>query len=272
MFIQAHAGGLIAEGLATGSKPSISNTIHHYSLDNGTPLPTIEFGAALAYNTSRGRKRESRDDSYALLQMHRATQTASQIIGRVEYLGYDDAATPNEILFGYIDGLNRTPTAGATDGTIRIATQSGGVDTMQALFGYGMLVGASPTGSFLGTGTINAVGNIHKNGSSLTGREVITYSASMTPNQRNGASHTITATNGTAFTINAPTNSVDGDIVTIIIRNTSGGALGVATFNASYKLGAAWTQPANGNSRTIQFLYNGTNWVEISRTAADVAN
>lgn len=103
----------------------------------------------------------------------------------------------------------------------------------------------------------------------------VTYSASMTPNASAGTDFIITATNNTAFAINAPTGTPPSgyaQTIRITVRNTSGGALGAATFNAVFKLGAAWTQPANGFSRTIEFRWNGTNWVEIGRTAADVAN
>jgi len=82
---------------------------------------------------------------------------------------------------------------------------------------------------------------------------------------------TITATNATAFTINAPTTPTTGQWLTVRVRNTSGGALGVATWNAVFKM-TAWTQPANGFSRAITFDYDGVNWIERTRTAADVPN
>ncbi len=102
----------------------------------------------------------------------------------------------------------------------------------------------------------------------------ITYSASMTPDAQGGSSQTITATNNTAFTINAPSNQPPGGAsqrLKITLRNTSGGALGTATWNAVFKM-ATWTNPANGFSRSIEFEWNGTNWVEMSRTTADVPN
>ena len=112
--------------------------------------------------------------------------------------------------------------------------------------------------------------------------ETVTYSASMTPTFTLGtrlSTATMTATNNTAFTVNVPSETLNryvkpgvGAQMTLVIRNTSGGALGVATWAAGYKMGAAWTQPANAFSRSIQFQYNGTNWVEVSRSAADVAN
>lgn len=105
-----------------------------------------------------------------------------------------------------------------------------------------------------------------------TGVQVISYTASMTPSNQLGTIATITATNGTAFTINAVGGSaLLGTTQTIKIKNTSGGALGTATWDAAYKM-AAWAQPATGFSRSITFFWDGTNWVEISRTTADVPN
>jgi hypothetical protein len=99
----------------------------------------------------------------------------------------------------------------------------------------------------------------------------VTYSASMTLDLLNGSAFVITATNGTAFTINAPSNALAGQIIDITIRNTSGGALGAATWNAVFKM-VAWASPATGFSRSIRFRYDGTNWVELARGAADVPN
>lgn len=104
------------------------------------------------------------------------------------------------------------------------------------------------------------------------GYSTITYSASMTPNAALGNTHTITATNGTAFTINAPTNGVTGQRILIKIKNTSGGALGVATWNANYKM-SAWTSPATGFSRSIEFEFDGAStWTQINQTGVDVPN
>jgi hypothetical protein len=98
----------------------------------------------------------------------------------------------------------------------------------------------------------------------------LTYSASITP-IAGPDTQSIVPNNGTAFTINAPALAFSGAILNIQIKNTFG-TLGALTFAAAYKTGAAWTQPANGFSRTITFMYNGTDWIEISRTAADVSN
>lgn len=102
-------------------------------------------------------------------------------------------------------------------------------------------------------------------------RTAVTYSASMSINAQLGNSFFIAASNTSAFTINSPSNGVTGQKINITISNTSGGVLGTVTWGATFKL-ASWTSPANGFNRSIQFEYNGTNWIEISRTAADVAN
>jgi hypothetical protein len=102
-------------------------------------------------------------------------------------------------------------------------------------------------------------------------RSVVTYSASMTPDASLGNIFEISANNGVAFTINAPSNPTTNQRITFTLRNISGGALGAATWDVIFKM-SAWTNPANANSRSIDFIYNGTNWVEASRTTADVPN
>lgn len=113
--------------------------------------------------------------------------------------------------------------------------------------------------------------NVWRPGNSLTAP---TYSASITPNATAGEWHTITATNGTAFTINGPSNARAGVIV-IEIVNSSGGALGVLTWaggGGGFALtGGAWVQPANTLRRNITFQWSSTasRWVEVVRTGAD---
>lgn len=99
---------------------------------------------------------------------------------------------------------------------------------------------------------------------------VLTYSASMTPNAGARPWQKITVTNGTAMTINSPTNPVDGASLTFDIFNNSGGAMGAITWNAVFKLAGAFTNPATGKHRTISFYYDGTSWFETNRAAADI--
>lgn len=100
----------------------------------------------------------------------------------------------------------------------------------------------------------------------------LTYSASITPNRRNGEWQRIVANDGTAFTINAITNLWPGCIVEFTIYNTHTAALGAVTWNSIYHLAGAWVQPLNGFNRSVRFRYDGSVLDEICRTAADVAN
>lgn len=130
------------------------------------------------------------------------------------------------------------------------------------------------TATFASTKSANWLVTSGREDTGIRQRAIITYSASMTPNTLQGDWQIITATNGTAFTINAPTNAlnlVDGAQLTITLKNSSGGALGAATWNAVFKM-STWTNPANGQNRSITFRYDSTNWVQVSQTGVDVPN
>lgn len=97
-----------------------------------------------------------------------------------------------------------------------------------------------------------------------------------------GEEFTITPSSATAFTIAFPTNIIGNNnhpsyqYITIRIVNALGGgtALGAITWASGYKL-AAWTNPADGFSRTITFSvdsFTTSSAVEVSRTPADVPN
>lgn len=77
---------------------------------------------------------------------------------------------------------------------------------------------------------------------------------------------------GVALSAVAPFLSMGGLILKLTIRNTSGGAHGAGTFNAIFKTAGAVPAIANGSSRSFEFAWNGSNWVEQFRGAADVAN
>jgi hypothetical protein len=104
----------------------------------------------------------------------------------------------------------------------------------------------------------------------------VTYSASMTINASVTDQFQISPTNGTAFTINAPTDPLSGQRMLIRIHNISGGALGAVTWNATFKMAGAWVNPANGQNRSIEFVYQGSSpgpaWYEVCRSVADAPN
>ena len=105
----------------------------------------------------------------------------------------------------------------------------------------------------------------------------IAYSSVMVPDLAKGSILQITPNNSTAFTIDPVANAGPGQIYSIAIINTTGGALGSATFSTApggYKLAGAWTQPATGFRRIVTFYYDAGNLFsyEIARSAADVPN
>ena len=155
-----------------------------------------------------------------------------------------------------------------TTGITIASTVTGAVLVNNVINGAGTDVSDSGTA----TTQLNSSG-IWKFGSGVVWKRVTpTYAGTTAINAALGNLFVITGTNNSAITVGNPSNAQTGQYIRIRVRNTSGGALGVWTFDTLYKLGAAWTQPATGFSRSIDFEYDGTNWVEANRAAADVAN
>lgn len=131
-------------------------------------------------------------------------------------------------------------------------------------------------GGAIFNGSVSAVGGIDTT-TRLTGPLVtVTYSAAPVIDASLGNFFVMTITNATALVVAAPTNPPAAGISQMIwftVRNASGGAHGALTWNAVFKTQAtAFSAVANGSSRTVCFRWDGTNWVEMVRTAADVAN
>lgn len=116
----------------------------------------------------------------------------------------------------------------------------------------------------------------------------VTYGATVTilGNLGVGTGHTVfsvNVTNTAGFTLTFSHPGVGGSgyfvrgqVLSIQIRNVSGGVIPSITLagGSTYWAiaGGAFPIPANGNSRTVTFVWNGTKLVEISRTTADIPN
>lgn len=115
----------------------------------------------------------------------------------------------------------------------------------------------------------------------------IPYSTSMTPDfspgggsPESGQYQKITISNATAMTINAPiaqfATLYTGQELTLDIFNNSGGAHNTINTNSVFKLVGGGTvlwaasTIAAGHRRTITFYFDGTNWIETARSAADI--
>lgn len=102
------------------------------------------------------------------------------------------------------------------------------------------------------------------------GLNVLTYGVAIAVDASLADICKVTVTDGVAFAIGAPSSPSLGQVLSFDVLNSSGGAMGALTWNAVFKLGGAFTAPASTKRRTISFYYDGTNWVEISRAAADI--
>jgi hypothetical protein len=98
----------------------------------------------------------------------------------------------------------------------------------------------------------------------------LTYGTSIATDAALGNVFEVVPTNGTGYTLANPTNPRPGQCITIRTKNTFG-ALGTQSFGTAFKV-SAWTQPANGFSRSFTACHDGTNWIETTRTPADVPN
>lgn len=106
-----------------------------------------------------------------------------------------------------------------------------------------------------------------------------TFAASIAIDFSRGDIAHVVATSNIAFNFAAPLlpPGNEGAALRIIISNNSGGALGAITFNAVYKTAAGIAFPANGQSRTYDFVNVfglagvGGSFLQVT-AAADSAN
>lgn len=95
-----------------------------------------------------------------------------------------------------------------------------------------------------------------------------------TPNALNSRYFTIAgaAANTAAWNLANPTTDplTTGTQITFDIKNSTGGTLGAITWGNKYLLAGSFTNPANSKRRTISFVWDGTNYVETNRAAADI--
>ncbi len=185
------------------------------------------------------------------------------------------------------NNISATDTVGATYGGFGILTL-GSVRGSKGNFIHGNAVSAPYNGAvyngqtrsinLANTADILGVNYDQNNGvvpvTNAIARNTIAvpYGASMAFDVSAGSEFDITVTNANAFTIEAPTNQTQWQEITLMLRNTSGGALGAITWNAVFKINGTALSPANGTSQSIKFRYDGVNWVELWRGAYNIPN
>lgn len=119
--------------------------------------------------------------------------------------------------------------------------------------------------------TLDLLDKINRVAGSLSGIVTVTYSPTVTLDASKGATFILTVTDTNAWTMAEPVHPTSGQRITIMLRGQYGGSAGTVTW-ASVFLKAAFTMPSDGYSRSIDFLYNGSSWVELSKTASDIPN
>lgn len=90
-----------------------------------------------------------------------------------------------------------------------------------------------------------------------------TYGPTIVIDAGTAVSFRIAATNATNFVIGNPTGLTYGQQITIMVRNESAGALGTITWDTLYKM-ATFTKPTPGKTRSVTFLYDSVNLIEIN--------
>jgi hypothetical protein len=108
-------------------------------------------------------------------------------------------------------------------------------------------------------------------GDGLHQLEALVFGAVITPDCQFSNEFMVTLNDSRNFTIAAPLNPTYGRRITIAIRNASNGTAGTAAWQPIFRMGA-WENPPTGHNRSIEFMFDGGNWLETSRTAQDIPN
>jgi hypothetical protein len=237
--------------LAGAGAGNCTNGTHTFAVifttASGTSLAGATSGVTVANNAANGQITVS---SIPL-------GTDPYVTGRKVYMSQAGGTTLFLLSNGTIaDNTTTSITANDSDATLGAAalapTTATAIDTRATISNGGIITQTGPMGS--------------------AAPVTLVFGAAPATNAGLGNVFIITATSNTAITFAAPTSPTTGQLLTYVIRNTSGGSMGSVSFNAVFKTASGFTTPATANSRTITFLYNGANWVELYRGAADVAN
>lgn len=96
-------------------------------------------------------------------------------------------------------------------------------------------------------------------------RKLLAQAATVNPDAYSASTNVIRMLTNAAMTINTPAHPRNGQEVEFTIRNESGGAMGVITWNSYSQAG--WVNPGNGFNRSVCFQYDSdfvqwrTKWV-----------
>lgn len=270
-------GDMIRAVAAVGTTITLATTVPQ-TVPNGTVLPVGSFGAAILTNTRGVTFQQPHWESVGTGLLC-ATAFQVTVIGQRSNA---DGGTFQQIgcyaSFGTQDVYILQPiiSNGGTVFTGLLVTNQGTNQRCQIVEPAFYAGGGGPAAVFTDQ-SASLTGKQNRFIRMASGQQsgVITFpggGGAVTPDESFDTG-SLTVTDGVAFNFNAPTNRCDGRIFAVIFKNTSGGAMGVITFNALYKLAGAFVAPLTGNQRTYVFRDDGGgNIHEVSRTPADVVN
>jgi hypothetical protein len=132
---------------------------------------------------------------------------------------------------------------------------------------------AKNTVSPLGGGTFNTpvgpLNGVIDTGEILDTQVVTSVTSPFTPDPTKYTRYNLTSTIlNQALIINPPNIAWSGMQMRFTIRNGNTGTLTVTWPNGAGQYRVAWTNPTNGNSASVTFAYDGTNWIQISGVSA----
>ena len=277
------------EDIATGSSPSVTPTAIHIT-DVGSLFglnsAATQFIGCVAENCTRDLNLNQRRISILGGTLGGVGTVAGTATADL-FVGGDHKMQMRELELGGagVNGLRIQPgeiaAYSAAQNTIAVSSNQAGSYPFDA--DSHMIVRAIPTAGkhiVFVTGTsstprmqLTDLGQLTMLDASITEKSVSPiYGATVNIDLNGGNNYVVTVTNGTAFTMAQPTNDKLGQKWTLTIVNSSGGAMGVITWNAAFKM-SAWTNPANGQNRSITFETVAASFQrEVSRTPADVPN
>lgn len=154
-YMEAGPGGL---EVVTNTVAPHSIVIDSYSLNNGTPAPTIGVNCQVSYTIDTGVARvySVSDATQVTDILRREFNTASTIIGNRNFSARNSA---NALIdYAKIVGFLVDPTAGSEDGRLYFTNMVSGASTNVGYIGAGMVLG-NPTGGDKGQGTLNLAGS-----------------------------------------------------------------------------------------------------------------
>ncbi len=169
-----------------------------------------------------------------------------------------DAATVEDTYIGC--SYQVAPGLADTKLVARINTESTGSVLLGDMMGAaGTVLGGSANAGFISQSAMSSA------------RINVSYGSVMNVFSEMGNSFVISVTDNRAMAVSV-VNATDGQRLTITVKNVSGGAIGVFTWNG-IKM-TAWTNPANTFNRVLDIEYDSTDatWRQIYQSTADIPN